>query len=61
MSGHREKPGVFYRQRADYERRLLVDAIGTHPTHTAAAKALGLTRTYMLRLMRELGVAGRTR
>ena len=58
---HRTKPGTFYRLRAQYERHLITEAIAAHPTHTAAAKALGLQRTYLLRLMRELGIAGRTR
>lgn len=57
---HRAKPGRFYQLRALYERELIVRAIAEHTTHTAAARALDLPRTYMLRLMRELGIAGRT-
>ena len=57
----RAKPGLYYQRRAEYERSMIRDALAAHPTHTAAAKTLGLPRTYLLRLMRQLGIAGRTR
>lgn len=57
----RARAGKFYILRAAYERQMIEEAIRTSPTHTEAAKALGLQRTYMLRLMREFGIAGRTR
>jgi DNA-binding NtrC family response regulator len=50
-------PGRFYQQRAAYERAMIQAAICEHRTHTAAAKGLGLNRTYMLRLMRKLGLS----
>jgi DNA-binding NtrC family response regulator len=57
MTGNRGKAGRFYVQRAAYERKMIEDAIQWQRTHSGAARSLGLTRTYMLRLMRQLGMS----
>mgnify|MGYP001605592014 CR=1 FL=1 len=51
------KQGRFYQQRAAYERDLIQTAIQLQGTHSGAARSLGLSRTYLLRLMRKLGMS----
>lgn len=57
MTGNRGKPGGFYVQRAAFERQMITDAIRSQRTHSGAARSLGLNRTYMLRLMRQLDIS----
>jgi DNA-binding NtrC family response regulator len=61
MTLPRSKPGEFYRRRAAYERQIIEEAVLAHPTRTAAARSLGLSRTYLCRLMGQLGVPFTTR
>lgn len=58
MGSTKSKPGAFYLKRTEYEKLLIMQAIATNPTHTAAAKSLGLTRSYFCRLMKQLGIEG---
>ncbi len=48
---------AYHQQVEEFKRQLLTQTLLAHcGNRTHAAKALGLQRTYMLRLIRELGV-----
>ena len=52
-----ERPLGYHGAVSDFKRRLIeVTLHQTHGNRTHAARALGLQRTYLLRLIRELGV-----
>lgn len=57
MTGNRGKPTLFYQRRTAFERAMIQNAIKCQRTHSGAARSLGLSRTYMLRLMRQLGMS----
>jgi DNA-binding NtrC family response regulator len=54
---HKTPTSVYHEEVEDFKRDLIARTIIAHGgNRTHAAKALGLQRTYLLRLIRELGI-----
>lgn len=58
---HKESVSAFHRGVENYKKQLLQTTLEAHRgNRTHAARALGLQRTYLLRLIRDLGIQSRS-
>ena len=59
MTTTQYKTGAFHQAVTEFRRRLIVETLAAHQgNRSAAARALGLQRTYLFALIREYGIGG---